>query len=133
MSKVWKERLIKYSLSTIFILAGLYYHIESNGGWEQISTAKRYLVVCDGLSIPAMIEIMLGCMFLVFKSGAFDAIRYWVNNAVIKSELRREESFAEYVKRVRENRTHGYGFLFITGIVAIGVALVFMYLYYQAI
>lgn len=137
MSTVWKERLIKYGLAIVFLVAVLYYHVSSCGGLAKLTPAERYLVLCDGLSIPAMIEIMIGCLFALLKSGILDGLFYAFSSVSgrirSKKEPKKPETYAEYVKRKRENRTQGYGFLFITGAAAIGVALIFMYLYYQAI
>ena len=133
MSKL-KVNLIKYGCSAAFValMAGAYIGLRDFAGAELVD---RYLILCDAFTVPGMLLIMFGCMMWASTTGALDGLGYCVRFAVFSlipgKRLERDERYGDYIARKRENRVKGYGFLFISGLVTMAVALVFMALFYS--
>ena len=134
MSNAWKTRLIKYGGSAAFVAALAYVYLSSRE-WDGISLMDRYRFLCDALTIPGVLLLMFGCLIWCANMGALDAISYAVGTCIRSlipgARLGIDEKYADYVERKKQNRVHGYGFLFIAGGVTMAVAMVFFALYYS--
>ena len=135
MSEVWKTRLIKYGLSFSFTGAVVWFHIWLNGGFAGLEAVSRYHMLCDAFTIPGLLELMIGALFALTNAGSLDGLGYVVSTGlsalVPGKRLKRQERFYDYVQRKKAKRVKGYGFILITGAIAMGLALLFLYLYYQ--
>jgi hypothetical protein len=93
-----------------------------------------YLILCDAFTIPGLLFLMLGCMMSLSSQGALDGVTYVLKNAVkmlIPGMALKMERYYEYVSYKRANRAKGFGFLYITGLICMGFAMIFMLLFYS--
>ena len=129
-----KVRLLKYGITFGFVAlcAGVYIGTRDFMGE---SLMGKHLILCDAFTIPGLTLLMLGCLVKLSNAGALDMISYALNYAwrrLIPGGAREEqEPYFEYVQRKKENRLTGYGFLFITGGIAMAIALINMALFYR--
>lgn len=133
MSDKWKTRLVKYAFSTAFVvLTGMIYLRLQ--GFEEAELVDRYRLLCDAFSVPGVLLIMFGALVWASNEGALLGVSYVARQAVFAlipgKRLEREEKYGDYVARKRDNQVTGYGFLFYTGLVALGIAGIFMVLFY---
>ena len=133
MSKL-KVNLIKYGCCAAFvaILATAYISMRDFAGAEAVD---KYLILCDAFTVPGMLLIMFGCLLWASSLGALDGLSYVVRFAVMSlipgKRAQRDETYGDFLERRMANRTKGYGFLFISGLVTMAVALVFMAQFYH--
>ena len=132
MSKL-KVNLIKYGCCAAFvaILATAYISMRDFAGAEAVD---KYLILCDAFTVPGMLLIMFGCLLWASSLGALDGLSYVVRFAVMSlipgKRAKRDETYGDFLEHRMANRTKGYGFLFIAGLVTMAVALVFMAQFY---
>lgn len=132
-SKAW-IRLIKYSCSIAFVaLLGLLYL--NTQDYKDASQLDQYRLLCDAFSVPGVLLIMFGAMVWASNEGALLGVGYVLRYAIFSlipgKRLERDEKYGDYVARKCENKVSGYGFLFYTGLVSLGISLVFMVLFYS--
>ena len=131
------KALIKYgiSLGISFVLAFFFVYMRVDfANPAATEPADWYLILCDAFTIPGLLFLMLGCMMTLSSQGALDGVTYVLKNAVrmlIPGAALKMERYYEYVEYKRANRAKGYGFLYVTGLVCMGFALIFMVLFYS--
>lgn len=132
MSKL-KINLIKYGCCAAFValLAIAYISLRDFAGAELMD---KYLILCDAFTVPGMLLILFGGMMWASSQGALDGLTYVVRYALFSlipgKRLERDEKYGDYLEHRMQNRVKGYGFLFISGLVTMAVALVFMAQFY---
>ena len=132
MSDRVKSLLIKYGCSTLFVAVMAYSYIAARD-FAGAKTWEKMVLICDALTVPGMLLLMVGALIWAANTGALDGITYAVGFAVralIPGGRHKDERYADYVERQREKRVKGYGFLLITGAVTIAATLLFLGLYY---
>jgi hypothetical protein len=133
VSKTLKIRLIKYLSSAAFVCLLAGYYIGSRD-FVNAPLMEKYLMLCDGLTIPGILLIMAGALVWASNTGVLDGLGYSLvflfRSFIPGMRAKRDERYADYVERKRENRIKGYGFLLISGAVTMAFALVFMFLFY---
>lgn len=133
MSKEAKIRWTKYVSAFVFVAVLAYIYI-ANRDFSGASLVVKYWILCDALTIPGILLIMIGALVWVSNMGALDGIAYALaftfRSLVPGLRGRRDEKYADYVERRRENPVRGYGFLLISGSITMAVALVFMALFF---
>lgn len=133
MSKL-RLGLIKYGGCAVFtaLMAAAYIGLRD---FEEAALVDQYLMLCDAFTIPGMLLIMVGCLIWASNLGALNGLSYVVRIAVFSlipgKRLERDEAYGDYVARKREKKLKGYGFLFISGLIVMAVAMVFMMLFYS--
>ena len=135
MSSTLKTRLIKYGIS-FSVSFGMAWFYVSLRDFQFQPLMEKYRILCDAFTIPGMVFILLGLLMILSNQGALDGISYAAQYAarlLIPGALtkHKQERYLDYVERKRANRAKGFGFLFVTGVVTMAIALVFMYLFYQ--
>lgn len=133
MSDRAKANLLKYGISTavVVFLAGTYI---GSRNFMAMTRMEQYRTICDAFTIPGLLLILIGCMVWIGNEGGLDMLSYAVSKAVglfVPGVSEKGEKYYDYVQRKRENRLTGYGFLFIVGGIAMVIALVNMFLFYQ--
>lgn len=133
MSDTAKTNLLKYGLSggTCAAMVVIYAWLRDFG---TLPLVEKYLVLCDGFTLPGVLFLALGCMIWISAQGALDGIGYVVSYAVkmlIPGKKEEQERYYDYVERRREKRVKGYGFLFVVGGVCMVFVAVFMILFYS--
>lgn len=134
MSKELQIKLIKYGLSAAVTLglAGWYIGARDFAGAELVD---KYCMLCDAFSIPGIVLVMLGCMLWVSNEGVMHGVTWVLGfswRALIPGKRKNVERYYDYVQRKRaKGKVTGYGFLFVVGGISLGIALVFMILFYR--
>lgn len=94
---------------------------------------ERFLLLCDALTIPGLLMILSGALLWVSNEGAFLGVSYVVRIAVFAliPGKRKDgyEKYGDYVECKSQKKIGGYSFLFWSGLVAMGFAVVFFVLY----
>lgn len=138
MSSTLKANLLKYGTTSAIgiLLVWLYFWIqfEDLSVLADLETLELYRRVCDAFTVPGVLILMGGCLVWLSNEGALDGVSYAVSFAIrmLIPGMGGHERYSEYLERKRSNRVKGYGFLFIVGGIFLGIALVFMALYYIA-
>ena len=77
---------------------------------------------------------MIGFLVMIANAGNFLALGYTVKHAVrmlLPFGNKKDERYYDYYQRKREQgKVTGYGFLFVTGLLFMAVAMVFFALFY---
>lgn len=131
MSDRVKSLLIKYGGSTLFVAVMAYAYIAMRD-FAGAELWEKMVMICDALTIPGLLLLMVGALIWAANTGALDGITYAVSFAfrsLIPGGRHKDERYADYVERQREKRVKGYGFLLITGGITMAVAIVFMIAY----
>lgn len=132
MSDRVKILLAKYGGSTLFVavLAYAYIAMRDFAGAE---LWEKMVMICDALTIPGLLLLMVGALIWVSNTGALDGLMYAgmfaVRSLIPWGRYKYDEKYADFVERQREKRVKGYGFLFITGGITMAVAIVFLIAY----
>ena len=85
--------------------------------------------VSDAFSVPGMLCLFGGLLVWVGNEGAFDGIGYVLSyafHAVLPGNLNKRESYKEYLERKKDDRTTGYGCVFVVGIIFMVLSLLFL-------
>ena len=134
MSKRLKVELVKYSVAAAIVALIAWTYVDLRD-FEGAVLMEKYRMLCDAFTIPGVILVMIAGMCWVAGQGALDGLSYCVRFAVYSlipgKRVERDEKFADYVIRRRGKRSQGYGFLFWSGLAALLIAGVFMYLFYS--
>ena len=134
MSKTLRKNLIKYGISFGLSLALAYLYVALRIDWQNTEPVKVYLTICDAFTVPGLLFLMSGLLMTISNAGAMDGLGYVAVNGLkmlIPGAGAKMETFKDYLDRRRANRVRGYGFLYVTGIVCLAVAAVFMILFYS--
>ena len=82
-----------------------------------------------------LLFLMLGLLMSISKQGALDGVTYVVSyglKMLIPGHHDKQEKFIDYVQRKREkNKGKSFGFLYLTGAIYMGIAIVFLILFYN--
>lgn len=133
MSKNVKANLMKYGI-TIGVGLMLAYTYVALKDFETLELVGKYRVLCDAFTIPGVLLLMSGLLVTVANEGALDGVGYILSQGLsmlIPGKGAGTERYADYVERKRNNRTKGYGFLYICAILFLAVTAVFMILFYS--
>ena len=133
MSKEAKIRLIKYASAFAFVAIMAYIYIAARDFAGSALYVKCW-ILCDALTIPGVLLIMIGCLVWASNLGALDGIGYivsFVGRRLIPGKAAKmDEKYGDYVERKRNKPIRGYGFLVISGCITMVGALVFMALFF---
>ena len=133
MSKQAKTRLIKYGSCALLVAAFAYLYIDARD-FAGAALVEKCLYLCDALTVPGVLLIMLGALIWVSNLGALDGIAYALaftfRSLIPGMRGRKDEKYADYVERRRENPVRGYGFLLISGGITMAASLVFMVVFF---
>ena len=104
-----------------------------HGFFTAETVLDRYRILCDAFTIPGVIIIMFGLLFLIANTGALDGISYAVRGLgrqLIPFLRIQNEKFYDYVQRKSAKRKkRSCAFLFITGAAFLAAAVVFLILF----
>ncbi len=130
MSKSAKSNLIRYLVAIFVGLALVYGYIAPRDLMDQ-TRMEQYHILCDAFTLPGIFMVMIGLMLLMGNLGALDAISFAFHYLFHTFLPLTGESmtYLEFVEDRREHRIHGFGFLFVVGIVFTAIAVLFLYLY----
>lgn len=132
-----KKNLIKYGTS--FLLGGgLFCFYLFSQKFPSSEANENYRMLADAATIPGLLFTMFGALFWTASMGAMDGLTYGLRAAfralVPGARGEKYETYAEHVEKRREKyaKSKGYGFLLVTGIVFLVIAVIFIALFYMA-
>ena len=134
MSETIKTNLIKYGIcaAIVILFAALYIGGKDFAGAERVD---QYLILCDAFTVPGVLLTMAGCLVWASTTGVLDGIayagRYAIYSLIPGKRLEKDERYGDFLERKQANRAKGYGFLFVSGLITLAIALVFMGLFYS--
>ena len=133
MRNFFKKSIVKYALALIAGLGMVYAYIAPRDLASQ-TLIEQYHILCDAFTLPGMFMTLLGLMILMGNLGALDALSYAVHYLLhtFIPLLGKGKSYIDYVMERREHRLHGYGFLFVVGLLLTAVGVVYLMLYLNA-
>ena len=103
--------------------------------WEaDMTPVLRYRVLCDAFTIPGAMMVLFGMLMSLNNLGALDTIAYLMSflpRIIAPGAFGEPEKLIDYVERRREKRTKGYAFLYIVGFLYLGIAIIFLVLFYR--
>ena len=133
MRNFFKKSIVKNALALIAGLGMVYAYIAPRDLASQ-TLIEQYHILCDAFTLPGMFMTLLGLMILMGNLGALDALSYAVHYLLhtFIPLLGKGKSYIDYVMERREHRLHGYGFLFVVGLLLTAVGVVYLMLYLNA-
>ena len=99
-----------------------------------VAPVDLYLVLCDAFTIPGLLALMFALLFSVGNMGALDGVGYVAINALkmlIPGAALHMEKYNEYLERRKANRMHGFGMLYVTALIFLAFAGVFLVLFFS--
>ena len=128
----WKvfgiSMVISLALATVFILLRLDLSV-----LDQIPPVILYRVLCDAFTVPGLLMLMFALLMSVSNEGALDGVGYvaaYALKMLIPGAALKTETYKEYLERRRANRVKNYVTLYLTALICLIVAAVFLVLFY---
>ena len=121
MRKMW----IRYAASAAFVAVMAACYLLPR---QADSLREQYRLWCDALSLPGVLLLCAGALVWAGNAGALDGIGYGLRLAL--RALLPGGGLGTGMPARRHKRIGGYGFLWVTGGVTVGAALVLLALYY---
>lgn len=143
--KKLKSLLLKYGISAAAGGLFVYFYYTSYVGEfteileDRSETAVQYLCLCNGFTVPGILFLSIGALVFVSSKGFFDGISYALRGLVRRlvpggqTSEGSMEKYYDYLQRKKDKRIKGYSFLFVTGMIFLGIGLVFQTLYGSAL
>ena len=123
--------LKKYFLTVFFGGVIVVTYVLSRGLFSA-SLMEAYRILCDGFTVAGLLMLSSACLIALSNKGVFHGLSYVMSYAVrtfIPGGRDHQEKYYDYVQHRQEKRVKGFGFLFVTGAVFMGIALVFLVLF----
>ena len=136
MKSKTKRIIISYAVTILVgaLLVWLYIGLRD---YEGAALKERYKMIADALTIPGLLFVMFGLLVWASFQGAMDGLGYAFRNLISAlipgMRIQKQEGYKEYLEARREKRreSRGYGFLFFSGLLFMGLASIFVILYYR--
>jgi len=130
VSRFVKSILLRY-LTTVAVGLSLVYSYVAPRDLANQTLVEQYHILCDAFTLPGLFMLLLGLMLLMGNLGALDAISFAFHYLFHTFLPLTGESmtYLEFVEDRREHRIHGFGFLFVVGMIFTAIAVVFLLLY----
>ncbi len=126
---IWRS-ILKYVLALIAGLGMVYAYIAPRDLASQ-TLIEQYHILCDAFTLPGLLMASVGLMILMGNLGALDTLAYAVHFLLhtFIPLMGKGKSYLDFMLERREHRVHGYGFLFVVGLLLTAVGIVFLLLY----
>lgn len=101
---------------------------------EEMELVEQYRVLCDAFSIPGILMVLFALLFSLNNLGALDTIAYLMSflpRMIAPGAFGEPEKLIDFVENRRQKRSKGYGFLYIVGFIFLGIAIVYLVLFYK--
>lgn len=126
--------LLKYGITGAVGGLMVWLTLDLHGYSRALPSLQQYRLLCDAFTIPGVILIMVGFLVMIANAGNFTGLAYAAKHAVkmlLPFGSKKQERYYDYYQRKQEQgRIKSYGFLFITGLAFMAVAMVFFTLFY---
>ena len=100
-----------------------------------IDSLTKYRYLADAFTIPGVVYVCIGLMFIAAQHGAFDGLGYVLRRVakfLLPFIFRKDITYAEYIeeKKSKQKVVHVLS-LFIVGVALLIVAVIFIILFYR--
>lgn len=103
--------------------------------WEEDMTlVLQYHILCDAFTLPGLMMVLLGMLMSLNNLGALDTLAYlmsYIPRMIAPAAFGDPEKLIDFVEKRKEKRGKGYGFLYIVGIIYLGIAIFFLVKFYS--
>lgn len=126
-----KKIIIKYSISIVFASLLVILCLWLRDITSVTDLKEKYRLLADSFSIPGLFLVLLGALIALSNEGALDGISYMLKrlgNALIPFAKKTDQKFYDYVKD--KKRVSGYAFILYTGLLFLGIGILFIVLFY---
>ena len=99
-----------------------------------MEAVEQYRVLCDAFTIPGALMVMVALLLSLNNLGALDTLMYllsYLPRMLAPGAFGEPEKLIDYVEHRREKRGKGFGFLYVVGFLFLGIAIVFLVLFYS--
>ena len=124
-----------YKLISGFAVGGLMAWMIISSAWSPgLSDVEKYRVLCDGFSLPGLFLLSGAVLMSINNAGGLDTLAYLMSflpRIIAPAAFGEPEKILDFVEKRREKRRKGYGFLYVVGLVYLGISMVFLYLFYK--
>ena len=129
---VWKS-ILKYGLALAAGLGMVYAYIAPRDLASQ-TVIEQYHILCDAFTLPGLLMASVGLMVLMGNLGALDTLAFAVHYLLhtFIPLMGKGKSYIDFVLDRREHKVHGFGFLFVVGLLLTAVGVVYLMLYLNA-
>lgn len=107
----------------------------ANSRWgADMEAVEQYRVLCDAFTIPGALMVMVALLLSLNNLGALDTLMYllsYLPRMLAPGAFGEPEKLIDYVEHRREKRGKGFGFLYVVGFLFLGIAIVFLVLFYS--
>lgn len=138
MNQKLKRNLMTYGTSFL-AGGGIFYLYIWLREFPAEEAAENYKMLSDAAAAPGILLVAIGTLIWISKQGALDGISFGVSrifrSLIPGGRMNKDERYFDYVEKRREKakQIRGYAFLFISGLVFLTIAGVFIILYYTAL
>lgn len=112
--------------------------IINHGFFSADSLKDKIRILADAFTIPGTVILMFGFLMMVSGTGVFNGLGYAMKNIarvfIPGAGLKNQGTYYDYVTKKKEERGKNptkFGFLIITGIAFLLVAVILILIYYQ--
>lgn len=131
MSSVLK----RYCISVGFGLLLFILVIVNHGLFSAETLKDKIRILSDACTIPGTVLLMLGFLCMIANKGTFMALGYAFKNIariiIPGAGLREKGTYYDYVSEQKEKKPMSFGFLTISGICFLAIAVVLIVVYYN--
>lgn len=132
--KRWTAFLLKYGITALVGGLMAWLTLDLHGFSRTMPQLQQYRLLCDAFTIPGVILVMVGFLVMIANAGNFLGLGYAAKHAVkmlIPFGNKKDERYYDYYQRKQQQgKVKGYGFIFVTGLIFMAVAMVFFTLFY---
>jgi len=135
VSKSIKANIYKF-LTSIGICGLMTWFYVSSKWAEGLTQSEKYCILTDGFSLPGLLLLCVAILMSISNAGGLDTLAYlmsYIPKMLVPGLLGEPDKLVDFVEKRRQNRKKGFGFLYIVGILFLGISLIFLYLFYQTL
>ena len=102
--------------------------------WSVLDPVRIYKILCNAFFISGILLLGVGILVFISKEGMFDGMSYYAGRFMMlfsrNYDEKRKTALSYYEYKQAKNRETGGGFILITGLVFLAIAVVFLVLFY---
>jgi hypothetical protein len=134
VKKSIKAKIYKYMTSSALGLLVVWYYVHSR--WTpELTIAEQLCILCDAFTLPGVFYTLSAVLCSIENAGGLDTISYlmsFVPRMLIPGIMGEPKNLLDYVEERKAKRKKGYHFLYVVGFLFLGIALVFLVLFFRA-
>ena len=127
-----KRTICKYLIT---IMAGglfVWYYLQSRN-YSSLNKINQFRVLADAFTIPGLLYSCIGLLLVISNTGVLDGVLYGLATAVrmLTPGAKKRQRYDEFLYDRKEKKIKGLGFLLISGLLFLAIALFYMSKFYK--